>query len=174
MSLHSTSWTSILILLFYLRLPLPSVLFSLGFPTKTLYTPVLFPIRATYPTHLILDLITRDFLTPGVKIFTAHLPAFFLVCLRWIAMQLWCTIALFLCSLTTCTFIFTAHQTRIQMNFFLSLCKWSGVILLFFQMRWDPSKPAPTIHEFDKKLAEADAYLQILIDQIKVSTLCIQ
>jgi len=41
-------------------------------------------------------------------------------------------------------------------------------------MRWDPSKPAPTVREFDKKLAEADAYLQILIDQIKVSTLCIQ
>ncbi|GFG40188.1 hypothetical protein Cfor_09776 [Coptotermes formosanus] len=35
------------------------------------------------------------------------------------------------------------------------------------RMRWDPNKPAPTVHEFDKKLAEADAYLQILIDQIK-------
>ncbi|XP_069673311.1 oxysterol-binding protein-related protein 9 isoform X2 [Periplaneta americana] len=35
------------------------------------------------------------------------------------------------------------------------------------RMRWDPSKPPPTVHEFDKKLVEADAYLQILIDQIK-------
>jgi len=59
-------------------------------------------------------------------------------------------------------------------NYFFFLCIWSGVTLLRFQMRWDPSKPAPTVHEFDKKLAEADAYLQILIDQIKVSTLCIQ
>jgi len=59
------------------------------------------------------------------------------------------------------------------MKFFFFLCEY-GVELLLFQMRWDPSKPAPTIHEFDKKLAEADAYLQILIDQIKVSTLCIQ
>jgi hypothetical protein len=38
-------------------------------------------------------------------------------------------------------------------------------------MRWDPNKPPPTVHEFDKKLVEADAYLQILIDQIKVRTL---
>ncbi|PNF20427.1 Oxysterol-binding protein-related protein 9 [Cryptotermes secundus] len=35
------------------------------------------------------------------------------------------------------------------------------------RMRWDPNKPPPTVHEFDKKLVEADAYLQILIDQIK-------
>ncbi|XP_021918104.1 oxysterol-binding protein-related protein 9 isoform X2 [Zootermopsis nevadensis] len=35
------------------------------------------------------------------------------------------------------------------------------------RMRWDPNKPPPTVHEFDKKLIEADAYLQILIDQLK-------
>ena len=58
--------------------------------------------------------------------------------------------------------------------YFLCLCTWNGDVLLRFQMRWDLSKPAPTVHEFDKKLAEADAYLQILIDQIKVSTLSIQ
>jgi hypothetical protein len=45
--------------------------------------------------------------------------------------------------------------------------------ILHFQMRWDPNKPPPTVHEFDKKLVEADAYLQILIDQIKVRILCI-
>ena len=33
--------------------------------------------------------------------------------------------------------------------------------------RWD-SKPALTINDFDRKLSETDAYLQILIDQVKV------
>lgn len=34
--------------------------------------------------------------------------------------------------------------------------------------RWDPSKPAPTMADFDKKLTESDAYLQLLIDQTTV------
>ena len=57
---HPTSWISILILSSHLRLGLPSGLLTSGFPSKTLYTPLSSPVRATCPTHLILlDFITR-------------------------------------------------------------------------------------------------------------------
>jgi hypothetical protein len=55
---HPTSWWSILILSFHLRLGLPSGFFPQGFTTKHLYAPVLIPIRATCRANL-LDLITR-------------------------------------------------------------------------------------------------------------------
>ena len=45
---HPTSWRSILILSIHLHLGLPSGIFPSGFPTKTLYTPLSSPIRATW------------------------------------------------------------------------------------------------------------------------------
>ena len=57
-----TSWRSIFVLYSHLRLGLPSGLFPSGFPTKTLYSHLLYPIRATCPTHLIL----LDLLTPTI------------------------------------------------------------------------------------------------------------
>jgi hypothetical protein len=51
---HPTSWKSALILPSHLRLGLPSGIFPLGFPPKTLNTPLPSPIRATCSIHLIL------------------------------------------------------------------------------------------------------------------------
>ena len=49
---HPTYCRSILILSTNLRLGLPSGLLPSGSPTKTLYTPLSSPIRATCPAHL--------------------------------------------------------------------------------------------------------------------------
>ena len=63
MTPHPIVWRCILTLSSHLYLGLPSGLFHSGLPTKTLYTPLLSPIRATCSSHLILlDLIARKIL----------------------------------------------------------------------------------------------------------------
>ena len=71
---HLTSWRQIFVLSFHPCLGLPSGFFPTYFPTKIMYTLLLFPIRATCASHLILlDFVTRTILGEDYKSFSFSL-----------------------------------------------------------------------------------------------------
>jgi len=74
---HPTSWTSTLILYSHLRLCPPNGIFPSGFPTKTPYALILFPIRATCPSHIIShDLIIQTILGEQFRSLSSSLRSF--------------------------------------------------------------------------------------------------
>jgi hypothetical protein len=88
---YPISWRSTLILSSNLLLGIPSRLFPSGFLTKTLYTPLLSPIPATCPAHLILlDFIIWTILDAEYRSLSSSLCSFLHSCLK-LHMENYCT-----------------------------------------------------------------------------------
>ena len=75
MLLHPTSWRSILILFSHLRLGFQVVCFHQMFLPKPCIR-LSYPLRATWPAHLILDFITRTILGEAYRSFSSSLCSF--------------------------------------------------------------------------------------------------
>ena len=70
-------YLSILILSSHIRLGLPNGVFPSGFPTKTMYTPLLSSKSATCPAHFtLLDFISRTILSEVYRSFSSSLYSF--------------------------------------------------------------------------------------------------
>ncbi|XP_047735857.1 oxysterol-binding protein-related protein 9 isoform X2 [Hyalella azteca] len=65
------------------------------------------------------------------------------------------------------TFHFQAHDRDERETWIRALEDTILRHALAMTKRWDPSRPPPTMADFDKKLTESDAYLQLLIDQAR-------
>lgn len=50
----------------------------------------------------------------------------------------------------------------------MTAADWFSLLCFSFNHQEAETRFVPSVQDFDKKLAEADAYLQILIDQLKV------
>ena len=54
----------------------------------------------------------------------------------------------------------------IMVSYYL-IRRWQILLNVYNLQRWE-NRPSVTMSDFDKKLAETDSYLQILIDQVQV------
>ena len=73
---HPFCWRSILILSSHLRLGLPNILFPSGFPTKTLYTPLLSPYTLHAPPISFVSILSPEKIGWGLQIIKLSIMQF--------------------------------------------------------------------------------------------------
>ena len=163
---HHTSWRSKLILSSHLSLGLPSGLFPSGFLTKTLYTPLISPIRTTCPAHsILLDFITRKILGEQYRTLSS----------------------------TLCSCLQSADTSSLlDPNIFLSICSYEVHIMdtnLFkpgSKLRHAPPRFSPNsqtlsiflciccnkFHENPRKIVRSEARMSVRKGRLSVTRLC--